>query len=77
METNNKEKTLSIRKEDARDIMDIASRLQGEEAVEQIMRFVDMPKDSMTGDLSLKAVVRFYSNVRYLQERLQMALVNN
>ena len=71
MKTDN---SISIRKEDARDIMDIASRLQGEEAVEQVMRFVDMPKDSMTGDISLKAVVRFYSNVRYLKETIQRVL---
>lgn len=68
MERNNSE---SIRKEDIKEILDIASRLEGEEAVAQIIRFVDSPKDNMTGDLALKSVLRFYSNVRFLQEELQ------
>lgn len=71
METNN---SVSVRKEDVKDILDIASRLDGEEAVAQIIRFSDCPKDSMTGDLALKSVLRFYSNARYLQERLQCLL---
>lgn len=71
METNN---SVSVRKEDVKDILDIASRLEGEEAVTQIIRFSDCPKDSMTGELALKSVLRFYSNARYLQERLQCLL---
>ena len=71
METNN---SVSVRKEDVKDILDIASRMDGEEAVAQIIRFSDCPKDSMTGDLALKSVLRFYSNARYLQERLQCLL---
>jgi hypothetical protein len=71
METNN---SVSIRKEDVKDILDIASRLEGEEAIAQIIRFSDCPKDSMTGELALKSVLRFYSNVRYLQEILQSFL---
>lgn len=71
METNN---SVSVRKEDVKDILDIASRLDGEEAVAQIIRFSDCPKDSMIGDLALKSVLRFYSNARYLQERLQCLL---
>ena len=38
METNN---SVSIRKEDVKDILDIASRLEGEEAIAQIIRFSD------------------------------------
>lgn len=71
------ESTVSVRKDVVNDILDIASCLQGEEAVEQTMRFVDLPKDIMTGDLALKAVVRFYLNVRYLQELLRKTLSNN
>lgn len=71
METNN---SVSVRKEDVKDILDIASSLEGEEAVTQIIRFSDFPKDSMTGELALKSVLRFYSNVRYLQEILQSFL---
>ncbi len=68
MERDNSE---SIIKEDIKEILDIASRLEGEEAVTQIIRLVDSPKDSMTCDLALKSVLRFYSNVRFLQEELQ------
>lgn len=71
METNN---SVSVRKEDVKDILNIASSLEGEEAVTQIIRFLDSPKDSMTGELALKSVLRFYSNVRYLQEILQSFL---
>lgn len=71
METNN---SVSVRKEDVKDILDIASSLEGEEAVTQIIRFSDFPKDSMIGELALKSVLRFYSNVRYLQEVLQRFL---
>lgn len=68
MERNN---SISISHETIKDIMEISKHLQGEEAVEGIIRFVDCPKDSMTGDIALKAVVRFYSNARHLQEVLQ------
>lgn len=72
METNN---SVSVRIEDVKEIFDIASRLEGEEAVAQIIRFSDSPKDVMTGELALKSVIRFYSNVRFLQEELQRVLV--
>lgn len=70
MERNN---SVLVSHEAIKDIMEISSHLQGEEAVEQIIRFFDCPKDSMTGDLALISVVRFYSNVRYLQEIIQNA----
>lgn len=69
--------TVSVSRESIKDIMEISNHLQGEEAVEQIIRFFDCPKDSMTGDLALKSVVRFYSNVRYLQEIIQIAFKAN
>ena len=47
-------------------IADAAENLQGEEAVENLMGFVDHPSCDMAGDEALKSVVRFYSNVRYL-----------
>lgn len=53
--------------------MDSLSNLKGEEAVEEIIRFVDFPNDGVTGDIALKSVVRFYSNVRYLQEIIRSA----
>lgn len=69
--------TISISHIDLSNILDALSHLKGEEAVEDIIRFVDFPKDSMTGDIALKAVVRFYSNVRYLQEIIKTALKAN
>ena len=71
METNN---SVSVRKEDVKDILDIAGSLEGEEAIAQIIRFSDYPKDSVIGELALKSVLRFYSNTRYLQKRLQCLL---
>lgn len=71
------ESTISISEMAAIEIKDAIEHLQGEEAVEEIIRFVDYPKDSMTGDLALKAVVRFYSNVRHLHEIIKTALKAN
>lgn len=56
------------------EIEDAIEHLRGEEAVEQIIRFVDSPNDGVTGDIALKSVIRFYSNVRYLQEVIQKEL---
>lgn len=69
--------TVSITNEDVRDILDTANSLQGEEAIEEIIRFIDHPNDVGTGDLALKAVARFYSNARFLKELLQKTLVND
>lgn len=74
MKDNN---TVSIRREDIADIMDIANSLKGEEAVEDIIRFIDYPNDSTAGDIALKSVVRFYSKVRYFQELIQSTLTVN
>lgn len=68
--------TVSIRHEEIAEIMDMANSLKGEEAVEGIIRFIDCPKDSMTGDIALKSIIRFYSNVRYLRELIQDAFNN-
>lgn len=59
------------------EIKDAIEHLQGEEAVEEIIRFVDFPNDKVTGDAALKSVIRFYSNVRYLQEVIQKELKLN
>lgn len=69
--------TVSISERAVIEIKDAIEHLQGEEAVEGIIQFVDCPKDSMTGDIALKAVVRFYSNVRHLQEIIQNAFKAN
>lgn len=69
--------TVSISERAVIEIKDAIEHLQGEEAVEEIIRFVDFPNDGVTGDAALKAVVRFYSNVRYLQEIIKTALKAN
>lgn len=66
--------TVSISERAVIEIKDAIEHLQGEEAVEGIIRFVDFPNDGVTGNVALKSVVRFYSNVRYLQEIIQKEL---
>ena len=62
------DKKISI--SDIRDLNYIANHLKGEEAVEAIMRFVDFPDEKESSVDALKAVVRFYSNVRYLVSQM-------
>lgn len=62
------DKKISI--SDIRDLNYIANHLKGEEAVEEIMRFVDFPDEKESSVDALKAVVRFYSNVRYLVSQM-------
>ena len=62
------DKKISI--SDIRDLNYIANHLKGEEAVEEITRFVDFPDEKESSVDALKAVVRFYSNVRYLVSQM-------
>lgn len=62
------DKKISI--SDIRDLNYIADHLKGEEAVEEIIRLIDYPDDNYAQDDALKAVVRFYSNVRYLVSQM-------
>lgn len=53
------------------ELLEISSSLKGEEAIEEIIRFIDFPDDRESGMMALKAVVRFYSNVRFLTEEIR------
>jgi len=64
-------KTVSIPQYLINDLLEISSSLKGEEAIEELIRFIDYPNDSESGAYTLKAVVRFYSNVRYLTEKIK------
>lgn len=64
-------KTVSVPQSLINDLLDLSSALKGEEAIEELIRFIDYPNDSETGVYALKAVVRFYSNVRFLVETIK------
>lgn len=55
---------------DLQDLQDIAHSLEGEECISQVARFADFPGDDSTKELAIMATLRFYSNVRYLVERI-------
>ena len=55
---------------DLQDLQDIAHSLEGEECISQVARFADFPEDDSTKELAVMATLRFYSNVRYLVERI-------
>lgn len=67
-------KTVSVPQYLINDLLEISSSLKGEEAIEELIRFIDYPNDSDSGAYTLKAVVRFYSNVRYLTDVLNDVL---
>lgn len=67
----NSAKTVSVPQYLINDLLEISSSLKGEEAIEELIRFIDYPNDSESGTYALKAVVRSYSNVRYLTERIK------
>lgn len=53
---------------DLENIKVIANSLKGEEAVENIINFVDYPDDTQAGELALKSVTRFFAKARFLTE---------
>ena len=65
--------TIAVRASLLEELVDLSSSLGGEEAVNELIRFIDYPQDSSAGDYALKAVVRFYSNVSYLMEQIRQA----
>ena len=67
-EANMNDKKIAI--SDIRELIEIADSLKGEEAVEEIIRFIDFPNDENASNDALQAVVRFYSNVRYLVSQM-------
>lgn len=65
------EETVSVSKSIIKDLLDLSSNLKGEEAVEEIIRFIDYPNDSESGMYALRNLVRFYSNVRFLTKTIK------
>lgn len=61
---------VEISVEDLQDLRCITLCLEGEECITQVARFADLPGDSSTKELAIMATLRFYSNVRYLVERI-------
>lgn len=53
------------------ELLDISLRLEGEECITQVARFADCLNDTVTKELAVMATLRFYSNVRYLVERIK------
>lgn len=53
------------------ELLDISLRLEGEECITQVSRFADCSNDTVTKELAVMATLRFYSNVRYLVERIK------
>ena len=66
--------TMEISKLDAKDILELSKSLGGEDAMAELIRFIDYHNDIESGTCKLKAVSRFYSNVRYLTEVLNDVL---
>lgn len=64
-------KTVSVPQLLIQDLLDISSDLKGEDAIEEVMNFIECPKDPDNGLYALKSVVRFYSNVRYLTTKIK------
>lgn len=52
-------KITEISKLDAEDLLDFSTKLGGEEAIEELIRFVDYPNDAESGNETVKAVVSF------------------
>ncbi len=64
-------KTVSVPQLLINDLLQISSDLKGEEAIEEVMHFIDDPQYTDNGLYALKAVVHFYSNVRYLTTKIK------
>lgn len=64
-------KTVSVPQLLINDLLQISSDLKGEEAIEEVMHFIDAPQYTDNGLYALKAVVHFYSNVRYLTTKIK------
>lgn len=56
---------------DLQELFDLSNYLDGEECVTQVYRLADCPRDSTARELAVMATLRFYSNVRYLVERIK------
>lgn len=69
-------KTVSVPQLLIQDLLDISSDLKGEDAIEEVMNFIECPKDPDNGLYALKSVVRFYSNVRYLTTKIKELVEN-
>lgn len=67
-------KTITLSVLDASNILDLASCLQGEQALEDYGVMLSDPSDEQLRGLSNESVLRFYSNVRTLVHMLNRTL---
>lgn len=67
-------KTITLSVLDADNILDLASCLQGEQALEDYGVMLSDPSDEQLRGLSNESVLRFYSNVRTLVHMLNRTL---
>lgn len=56
---------------DLQELFNLSNCLDGEKCVTQVYSLADCPNDSTARELAVMATLRFYSNVRYLVERIK------
>ena len=74
--TSSHETALSVSKFDIRELIDLAKDLKGEEALTDYYSFFSNPKDTFSGEETLKSLMRFYANVRYLTQEINRIFNN-